>query len=95
MPAAEYGRVSRVLWAALASVPLLIGFKFAATVLLTASAMLVGWPAVYNHAPVYLWSLVDWLLPVARGPTDLSQYDYAADDTTGSSRFIGQGPLGQ
>ena len=61
------GRYSDALLAILAAVPVIIAFKFAVAVLFGATHLLFGVPRL----PMYLPSLIDWIVPVNRGADDL------------------------
>ena len=56
------GKVGDALYLLLIAVPFLIVIKFAVTVVFGATNILFGMPRL----PMYLPSLVDWLLPVDR-----------------------------
>ena len=72
------GKVGTLLYTLLAAIPVALAVKFILTVLFAATNLLIGVPRL----PIYLPSLVDWLLPGDRIAND--GVDYAAGSDEGS-----------
>ena len=73
------GKVGTLLYTLLAAIPVALAVKFILTVLFAATNLLIGVPRL----PIYLPSLVDWLLPGDRIAAN-DGVDYAAGSDAGS-----------